>query len=572
MAYSEGMIRGKALAASVCWLALAGSSLAQGPLNYRVRSGLVVSDSEIASKVGAEVLRKGGNAIDAAVATAFALAVTLPAAGNLGGGGFLVIRMPDGSRYALDFRERAPGGATRDMYLGPDGKPVPRRSTVGWLAAGVPGSVAGLGEAHRRFGKLRWRDVVEPARKLASEGFELPSGLARSLRGQMSTFEAFPESYRVFNRNGRPYEWGEKFVQDDLGRTLTRIRDQGASEFYTGKTALLIAEDMAANGGLITLADLKAYLPVWREPVVGTYRGYEVLSMPPPSSGGIALLEMLNILEHYDLKQAGYGSAQHTHYLIEAMKRAFADRAEHLGDPDFHKVPVGGLTAKEYAEKLHRSIARNRATPAADLRPWMPPIRESEHTTHFSVVDEQGMAVSLTTTINDSYGCKAMVQGAGFLLNNEMDDFAAKPGIPNLYGLIQGEANAIAAGKRPLSSMTPTIVLKDGTLAFVAGSPGGPTIINTVLQTIVNVVDHGMSIQDAVSAPRVHHQWLPDEVRWEPRGISPDTKALLESMGHKFAARPGSMGSCHCIQIDPSTGARLAGIDPRLEDAGAAGY
>lgn len=533
---------------------------------------MVVSDSAIASQVGTEVMKKGGNAVDAAVATGFALAVTLPAAGNLGGGGFMLVRMKKGDPVFIDYREKAPGEATRTMYLGPDGKPVPGLSTNGYKSVGVPGTVMGLWEAHKRFGKLPWKDVVEPARKLAEDGFTVEYGFARGLRNAAERFRRFPESWRIFCREGKFYEWGETFKQPELAITLGRIQKVGPKDFYEGETAKLIAADIKANGGLITLEDLKSYAVVIREPLVGTYRGYQILTSPPPSSGGIALIEMLNILEGYDLRASGPGSSSTLHPMIEAMKWAFADRAQHLGDPDFTKVPVKGLTDKAYAALLKSQIRGDRAMPSARIVSRYVPGSEGESTTHFSVVDSEGNAAANTYTINDSYGSGATVKGAGFLLNDEMDDFASAPGVPNNYGLIQGEANAIAPGKRPLSSMTPTMVLKDGQLYLVLGSPGGPTIINTVMETIVNVLDFGMSAQQAVAAPRFHHQWLPDEIKWEPMGLNPDARFVLEKMGHKFARFGASMGSCHAIFIEPSSGNRIAGVDSRISSSGAAGY
>lgn len=537
----------------------------------RFRQSAVVSDSKLASDVGAAVMVKGGNAVDAAIATAFALAVTHPAAGNLGGGGFMLVRMADGRTISIDYRERAPAAASKNMYLDAAGKVLPEASTVGYKAAGVPGTVAGMAEAHRRFGKLPWRDLVEPAVKLARNGFPLSWDLAQELRQMNRLFQRFPESYRIFNRSGRYYEWGETFRQPELASTLERIRDQGEKGFYAGETAKRLAADMAENGGLITAKDLADYRVSVREPLRGAYREYEILTMPPPSSGGIALLQMLGILEGFDLKRLGFASSATYHRMIEAMKRAFADRAVHLGDPDFVKVPTAQLLEKTYVSRLRASIDPEKATPAGEVKAGAIGTHEGDHTTHYSVVDGDGNAVANTYTINSGYGSGAVAMGLGFLLNNEMDDFAAKSGVPNVYGLIQGEANSIEPGKRPLSSMTPTMLVKDGQLFMVVGSPGGPTIINTVLQTILDVVDFGMNVQRAVGAPRIHHQWLPDEVRFEPMGFSTDTKAALEKMGHKFATRAGSMGSCHAILVEPGTRHRLTGVDPRSADAGASG-
>ncbi len=564
---------------SILLAAIAASAPSQTGALLRVKGGLVVSDSALASNVGAEILKKGGNAVDAAVATGFALAVTFPSAGNLGGGGFLLLRLKSGESVFVDYRERAPKAATRDMYLDKSGKPVPGMSTIGYKAVGVPGTVAGMWEAHKRFGRLPWKDLVEPARRLADEGFPVEYGLSRGLRAASDRLRRFPESWRIFCREGKFYEWGETFRQPELAATLARIQSDGAKGFYEGETARLIAEDMKANGGLITPDDLRDYRVAAREPAKGSFRGYEVLSAPPPSSGGVALITMLNILEGYDLRSLGPGSSGAMHLMVEAMKRAFADRAAHLGDPDFGEIPVKELIDKDYAAGIRRQIDPTKATPSKSIRtglnargPAILPPFEREHTTHFSVVDADGNAVSNTYTINDSYGCGATVKGAGFLLNNEMDDFAIAPGVPNTYGLIQGEANSIAPGKRPLSSMTPTIVHKDGQVFLVLGSPGGPTIINTVLQTILNVLDFGMSVQAAVSAPRVHHQWLPDEIRWETLGLNSDARLALQKMGHVFARFGTSLGSCHAIFVDPATSHRIAGVDPRISTSGAAGH
>lgn len=537
------------------------------PLAYR--ENCVVSDSAIASRVGAQVMAAGGNAVDAAIATGFALAVTFPEAGNIGGGGFMVVRLADGTSMALDFRETAPRAATRNMYLGPDGK-VTQDSLIGHRAAGVPGTPRGLWEAHRKFGKLPWKRLVEPAVVLARDGFKLERGQAASLRAGADLFKRFPASWSQFSRNGNFYAWGETLKQPDLASTLARIRDGGADGFYRGKTAELIDVDMKRNQGLITKDDLAAYRAEWRKPITGSYRGYEIVTMPPPSSGGVCLVHMLGILEGYDLKPLGWNSAETLHLMVEAMKRSFADRSEAMGDPGFVRVPVEKLLSSDYIAERRSAIDPKRATPARDVKPGVEPAREGEHTTHYSVVDKAGNAVAVTYTINTGFGSGAVVNGAGFLLNNEMDDFAARPGTPNGYGLVQGEANAIQPGKRPLSSMTPTIVTRGGKLAYVIGSPGGPTIINTVLQTFLNVAEFGMTIQEAVAAPRFHHQWLPDEIRHEPRGLSPELRQAMETKGHVFAARAARMGSCHAIAIGPD-GARLAGIDPRVSTSGAAG-
>ncbi len=540
---------------------------------------MVASVSEIASKVGVEVMKRGGNAIDAAVAVGLALAVVWPSAGNLGGGGFMVIRKADGKATVIDYREMAPAAAHRNVYLDSKGEYIKDSSTYGHMAAGVPGTVAGLSYALEKYGRLKWADVAEPSRKLAAEGFPVWYQLERSLKGSSKELSRYPETNRIFLRDGKPYEAGELFRQPELAAVFDRMIKQGPREFYEGKTAQLIEASMktAAKGGKpwMTVEDLKNYKPVEREPLRTKYRGHEVITMPPPSSGGVALIEMLNILGRYDLKALEAGSSQETHLKVEAMRRAFADRAVFLGDPDFVKVPVAGLTSRSYADKLAATINPNRASTSEEIKngdpaPYMS-IRESEETTHFTVVDKEGNVATNTYTLNGSFGNKITVEGTGILLNNEMDDFAAKPGTPNMYGLIQGEANAVAARKRPLSAMTPTIVLKDGKLWFAVGSPGGPTIINTVLQVIINVVDHGMDIQQAIDWPRVHHQWMPDTITYEPRGLSPDAMKRLTEMGHKFVDKPRYMGDAEGIMIEDKTDVRLGGSDPRL-DGKSVGY
>jgi gamma-glutamyltranspeptidase/glutathione hydrolase len=525
---------------------------------------MVASTDVIASRIGVEVMKRGGNAIDAAVAVGLALAVTWPSAGNLGGGGFMMIRRADGNTEIVDYRERAPLAASREMYLNAEGNVVKKASTVGHRAVGVPGTVAGLSLALQRHGKLKWADVVEPARKLAAEGFDVSYHLARSLRGSRKLLQRFPESKRIFLRDRKFYNEGEHFIQPELAATLTRLKTHGSREFYEGDTSRMIVDDMKAGGGLITAQDLKEYEPTIRKPLKGTYRGYEILTMPPPSSGGTALLEMLNVLSHYNVSEMGHNSSQHVHLLVETMRRAFADRAAHLGDADFVQVPVGGLISPEYADELTKALDLERATPSSKIREGNPVAYESPETTHFTVVDGEGNVVSNTYTLNNSYGSGVTARGTGVLLNNEMDDFTSKPGVANAYGLIQSESNSIAPRKRPLSAMTPTIVLKDGKVYFAVGSPGGPTIINTVLQVISNIVDFRMNIKQAVDAPRFHHQWMPDEIRWEPRGLNADTYAELETKGHTFASRPRYMGDAEGIMIDPGSGMRLGASDPRL--------
>jgi gamma-glutamyltranspeptidase / glutathione hydrolase len=544
----------------------AASAASREPV--RARHGMVASTSKLASQVGVDVLRRGGNAVDAAIAVAFALAVTYPAAGNLGGGGFMMIRLRDGRATAIDYREMAPAAAHRNVYLDERGelKKGEGGSLVGYRASGVPGTVAGMELALKKYGsgKLSWVQLVEPARRLAAEGFPLPYNLARSLKGNAKEFAPYAESKKVYNNDGRFFEEGEVWRQPELAATFARMQRLGAREFYEGRTARLIADDMRAHGGLITLEDMKAYVAKEREPLRATYRGFEVISMPPPSSGGAVLIEMLNILEGFDLRDMGASASERYHVEAEAMRRAFADRAEYMGDADFVKVPVAGLIDKSYAERLRKSIRMERASTSAEVKAGRPAGAESEETTHFTVVDAEGNCVSNTYTLNDSFGSKVVMKGTGILMNDEMDDFAAKPGTPNMFGLIQGERNAVAPRKRPLSAMTPTFVLrKDGTLWFAVGSPGGPTIINTVLQVVVNVVDFDMNIQQAIDAPRIHHQWLPDEITYEPYGMSADTFRALESRGHRLNAKPRYMGDAQGVMIEEGTGVRLGASDPR---------
>ncbi len=549
-------------------LLFAASSLAAGPVitePVRAKHAVVASVSEIASLVGADVMKKGGNAIDATVAVAFALQVVWPEAGNIGGGGFLLVRLPDGTTEVLDYRERAPLGASHDMYLDKDGNVVPQLSTVGAKAVGVPGTVAGLALAHEKWGKLKWSELVEPARKLAAEGFVVSGILAKRMNEPpvIAKLAKFEESRRIYLPNGKPLQGGSTFIQPDLARTLARIqRDPG--DFYRGKTAKLILDEIRRGGGILTAKDLAEYQPTLRQPLAGHYRGYEIVTMPPPSSGGVTLLEMLHMLETKNVAALGHGSPAELHLLLEVERRAYADRAKWLGDTDFVKgVPVKGLADRRYAQERIADFDPASATPSDRAGAGDPAPYESPQTTHFTIVDQNGMVVSNTYTLNDSFGSGETVKGAGFLLNDEMDDFTSKPGVPNAYHLIQGEANAIAPRKRPLSSMTPTIVLKDGNVVFAAGSPGGGTIINTVLQVIVNVIDHGMNLQEAVNAPRFHHQWLPDEIFYEP-GSTPDAlRAALEKMGYHFRPKPEEIGDAHGVMIDSKTGDRLGASDWR---------
>ena len=537
----------------------------------RARLGMVGSTDEHASRAGLQILQHGGNAVDAAVAVGFALAVTHPAAGNLGGGGFMVIRFADGRETTIDYREVAPAAARRDMFLDPSGEPVADRSRVGPLAAGVPGSVAGLALAQRRYGRLPLARVIAPAIALARDGFEVSWALADSLKNAQSLLSTYPASARAFQRaDGSLPGPGDRLVQPDLAHTLTLIAEHGPDAFYKGAIADLIAAEMTRSGGLITKADLAAYTPRERPPIVGSYRGHRVISMPPPSSGGIALVQLLNILEKFPLADYGHNSSRSIHLIAEAARRVYADRSEWLGDPDFFDVPVAGLLSRRYADALRSGISETRATASREVKPGLPRNFEHSDTTHYSVVDADGNAVATTTTLNGSYGSGQVVTGAGFLLNNEMDDFSAKPGTPNMFGLIGGEANAVGPGKRMLSSMTPTILVKDGRTRLVVGSPGGSRIITTVLQVVLNVVDFKMNVQQAVDAPRFHHQWLPDAIRLERLGFPADVVTALEAMGHTTELG-ADMGDVHAIMLDEVTGLRLGGSDPR-QDGRTLGY
>jgi len=542
----------------------------------RAKHGIVASTNEVASSVGVDVMKRGGNAVDAAIAVAFALAVTHPAAGNLSGGGFMMIRLNNGKTTAIDYREMAPAAATRNIYLDKDGKLIQGEggSLEGYRAAGVPGTVRGMELALKKYGsgKLTWSQLIEPARRLAANGFEVTYSLARSLRNSKDYLSKYPETKRIYLKEGDFYNEGEVFKQPDLAATFARLQQGGPNEFYEGETARLIVNDMKRNNGLMTLEDLRGYVAKERAPLRGVYRGHEIISMPPPSSGGAVLIEMLNILEGYDLGKLDANSSERYHLMAEAMRRAFADRAEYMGDSDFVKVPVAGLIDKAYAAKLRSNISTERASTSAEVRAGRPAGYESEETTHFTVVDAEGNAVANTYTLNNSYGSAAVAKGTGMLLNDEMDDFAAKPGTPNMYGLIQGERNAVAPRKRPLSAMTPTIVLrKDGSFWFTVGSPGGPTIINTVLCVITNVIDFDMNIQQAIDAPRIHHQWLPDELVGEPLGLSSDTQKALTSRGHTLA-KQRTLGDAEGIMIEEKTGVRLGAPDPRRSDGAAIGY
>jgi gamma-glutamyltranspeptidase/glutathione hydrolase len=570
-------------------LALASSAFtATRPVH--AQHAMVVSVQEPASQAGVEILQAGGNAVDAAVATGFALAVVHSPAGNIGGGGFMLIRMADGKAHFLDYREKAPASATRDMYLDPQGNVIEGASEYGYKAIGVPGSVAGMVTAEKKFGKLTLKQVMAPAIKLARDGFALTWDEAHDLHD--SYLAKFPESRRVFQRNGDYYKSGEIFRQPDLARTLERI-SENPDDFYHGALARELAAAVQKGGGLITVEDLAHYEVKEREPVHGSYRGYDVISAPPPSSGGTVLIESLNILEGYDLAKMQNRSAQSIHFTVEGFRRAFFDRAEFMGDPDFSKIPVAQLLDKRYAAAWRESIDPEHATASKELKrpaifseleqyaeahPREVPRRESNHTTHYSVVDAEGNAVSVTTTINDWFGSRVTADGLGFLLNDEMDDFSSKPGVPNADGLIQGTANEIGPGKRPLSSMTPTIVVHNGKTVMVLGSPGSSKIITTVANVLMGVVDYGMNLQEAVNAPRFHNQWLPDVVNVE-KWFSPDTVNTLGKMGYKVQVglHDGQdvspyWSDAECIAIDEKTGERLGATDGRNSHGKAVGY
>jgi gamma-glutamyltranspeptidase/glutathione hydrolase len=581
---------------------VAASFLSVAPLRAQraaveARHGLVTSAHVLASEAGLEMLRRGGNAVDAAVATGLALTVVYPTAGNLGGGGFLVVHLagPGGGRQVvIDYRETAPAAASRDMYVGPDGNVLtgPNSSTVGWRASGVPGSVAGFALALEKYGsgKLTWADVCEPSRRLAAEGHVVTQGSANQLRAAAKLLGQFEESKRIYLKDGALWQAGETWKQPDLAATFARLQQHGPREFYEGETARRIAEAMARNGGTLTLADLKAYRPAERAPLRGTYRGHEIVTMPPPSSGGLILLQMLGMLETQDVKALGANTAAKYHLFTEAMRRAFRDRAEYLGDPDFVSIPVKELLDRDYLRRRMRDFDPQRATPSERIEPGLGPLklamkprdprdpfaRESTETTHFSVVDAAGNAVANTYTLNGNFGSGVTIPGTGVLMNNEMDDFTAKVGVKNMFGLLQSPANAIVPGKRPLSAMTPTLVFKDGKLVLVTGSPGGPTIINTVLQVVTNVIDFGLPVQQAVEAPRIHHQWMADTLTYEHGSLSGDTLALLQARGHTVRERQsyegGYQGDAETIAIDPATNLRLGAADPRKPDSRAVGH
>jgi gamma-glutamyltranspeptidase/glutathione hydrolase len=532
-------------------------------------SGAVSSRSLIASQVGVEILQQGGNAIDAAVAVGFALAVTYPSAGNVGGGGFFVIKLTNGDVVALDAREKAPLAAHRDMYLDEQGNVNRRLTLSGLTSTGVPGSVAGLLEALDQYGTMSRQQVIAPAIRLAEEGFVLNQDLATDFAQNLRQMQDYPASMAVFSRDGEPYREGDRWLQPDLAETLKRISEQGRDGFYTGTTADLLVAEMQRNGGLITYADLEQYQPVWREPIHGTYRGLDIWSMPPASSGGIVLMQMLNMLEAHDVAASGWGTRETTHRMIEAQKRAYADRAKHLGDADYYPVPIAELVDKDYARQRYADFDAQRAKPSSEIFAGSFP-EESTETTHYSVMDSSGNAVAVTTTLNSGYGNRMVVAGAGFLLNNEMGDFTPKANTAGGYGLMGEEANLIEPGKRMLSSMTPTIVTQAGQTRLITGSPGGSTIINTVLHVLVNFIDHRMSVADAVASPRFHHQWLPDSVRYENGAFNEGVLTELEGMGHQQLRPAGfGIGDANSISFDGTT--ITATSDPR-SDGGAAAW
>ena len=533
------------------------------------KNGMVASEQGLATQVGLDILKQGGNAIDAAVAVGFALAVVLPNAGNIGGGGFMVLHDDKtGKDVAIDFREIAPAKASRDMYLDNQGNVIDGKSLFTHDASGVPGTVAGMEYALKKWGTMPLSKVLEPAIKLADKGFIVSDVLAKTLKEEKSTLGKWPSSKAIFFKNGEPLKSGDLLVQKDLAKSLRLIAKQGAKAFYQGEIATKIAKEMQSQGSTMTLGDLKAYKVVERQPIIGDYRGYKVVTMPPPSSGGVHLIEILNMLEHYPIKEDGVNSAKNIHHMAESMKLAYADRSEYLGDPDFVKIPVTGLTSKAYANERVKTIDDNKARLSSTIKPGKPQPYESDQTTHYSVMDKAGNAVAVTYTLNLNFGSGIVVEGTGILLNNEMDDFSVKPGVPNAFGLVGGAANAIEAKKRPLSSMTPTIVMKNNKPWLVTGSPGGARIITTVLQSVVNTIDHEMNPAEAIITPRVHHQWLPDELRVE-EGISPDTIKLLQDKGHNVVTK-APMGRIQIIQADDS--GFYGYSDPRNPDGKTLGF
>ncbi|MDR6886278.1 MULTISPECIES: gamma-glutamyltransferase [Variovorax] len=568
----------RAVIAATLVLTGAGASHAASQAPVAAEHGMVVSAQHLATKVGVDVLKRGGNAVDAAVAVGYALAVVYPAAGNLGGGGFMTVQLADGRKTFLDFREKAPLAATANMYLDKDGNVIKGLSTNGHLAVGVPGTVSGMEYAREKYGTMKRADLIAPSIQLADKGFALEQGDIDMLRTSTNDFKKDPVSGAIFLNKGEPFAVGQKLVQKDLAKTLRAVSAKGVDGFYKGWVGQAIVASSQAGKGIITQADLDQYKTRELAPVECDYRGYRVVSAPPPSSGGVIICEMLNILEGYPLKDLGFRSAEAVHYQIEAMRHAYVDRNSYLGDPDFVKNPLDRLLDKGYAEKIRAAIDPKKAGVSKDIKPGVAP-HEGSNTTHYSITDQQGNAVSVTYTLNDWFGAKVTADKTGVLLNNEMDDFTAKIGVPNMYGLVQGEANAIAPGKRPLSSMSPTIVSKDGKPVFVVGTPGGSRIITAVLHTILNVVDYGMNVQEAVDAPRFHQQWLPDVTNVETFAISPDTRKILTDMGHNLGVPQPANHMAAIIVGAPSLGGKPVGSnrfyganDPRRNTGLAAGY
>lgn len=560
--------------ASLLIVAAPGRSLA-GPVATRAPHAMVASQHELATRIGVDILKRGGNAVDAAIAVGLALAVVYPEAGNIGGGGFMMIRTAKGEFHSIDYRETAPAAAGRDLYIGTDGQVIRGEgsSTLGYRASGVPGTVAGFDLALRKYGsgKIRWADLVRPARLLAQQGFALDNRGLQRITEDKDKIARFPESSRIFLNGGTGFKEGDTLRQLDLAKTLARIEKLGAPEFYTGETAKLIASDMQANNGLITLEDLGQYRPVERTPVRGTYRGYPIVSMSPPSSGGVVMLEVLNMLENYDLQRIRPASAARYHLIAEAERRGFADRSQYFGDPGFTQVPIEQLLDKGYARQRASSIDERHVSTSKEIGPGKVQISEGNDTTNLTVIDGAGNVVVNTYTLNDLFGSKVTIKGTGILMNDTMDDFTVRPGVANTFGLIQGPQNAIQAGKRPMSSMTPTIVMrKDGSFWFAAGARGGPRITSAVIQIIVAVIDDGLDIQQAIDAPRIHHQWLPDELWYEPAGFSPDTLSILGAYGHKFKSKAENVASATGVMLDEK-GVRLGGVDSRWTGI-AAGY
>ncbi len=561
--------------------ALGSTAFAASPAPAEGENGMVVTAQHLASQVGIDVLKGGGNAVDAAVAVGYALAVVYPTAGNLGGGGFMTIRLKDGTTTFLDFRERAPLASTKTMYLDKDGKPVPGASTDGYLAVGTPGSVAGMETAREKYGTRKREELLAPAIKFASEGFTLEQGDIASFSEGNEMLAKDPAAAKIFLKDGKPLALGTTLVQADLAKSLKAIAEKGTDAFYKGEIADLIVKASAANGGVLAKADFEQYKVRELEPVKCSYRGYDIVSSPPPSSGGLIICEILNVLEGYPISYLGYGSAETVRLMVEAMRHAFVDRNTALGDPDFVKNPVEKLTSKAYAAEIRSRIDPYRAGVSEKLKPSG--FGESTETTHYSIIDKDGNAVAVTYTLNGSFGTGKVAEGTGILLNNEMDDFTIKPGVANLYGLVQGEANAIEPRKSPLSSMSPTIVSKDGKPFMVIGSPGGSRIITITLEAIMNVIDHGMDLQEAIDAPRIHHQWLPDRVLMEPHALSPDTLKLLAGMGYTVGIDPDwtiwgeaagiLVGGKNLRQIEAGGGAHYYGaIDSRATAGAAIGY